>query len=456
MNVIPLGAAGTVTGSRFLVTAGKTRVLVDCGLFQGLKELRLRNREPFPADPGELHAVVLTHAHLDHTGYLPVLVRDGFRGPVHVTPPTADLLPILLADAGRLQEEDAEWANRKGFSKHHPALPLFTEEDAEVACQALAPAPFGEPWRIGSLTFRYHRAGHLLGAAMVEVRDEEGDSVLFSGDLGRWGDPLHPDPDPRPATHRLLLESTYGDRSHEEGDPSAVLAGSVGPVLREGGVVMIPSFAVGRAQVLLWLLDQLMRAGELPEVPVFLNSPMAIRASSVHLEHAAELRPSAGAFRAALGRAHAVAGVQESRELNHRRGPMIIVAGSGMLTGGRILHHLLAFGTDRRNLLLLAGYQAEGTRGRDLQRGERRIRIHGRWLDLACEVEWMDVLSGHADREELIAWTAAGEPLPGGTFLVHGEPGPADHLRKRLEHETGWPARVAREREPLPDFAEDA
>jgi len=453
MEILPLGGAGTVTGSRFLVTSRKTRVLVDCGLFQGLKELRLRNREPFPADPSRLDAVVLTHAHLDHTGYLPVLVREGFRGPIHATPPTCDLVPILLADAGRLQEEDADFANRKGFSRHKPALPLFTEHDAEVASEALEPVPFGEEWKVGSLTFRFHRAGHLLGAATIEVVDADGDAVVFSGDLGRSTDPLHPAPDPRPPAHRLLLEATYGDRSHPDTDPADMLEAFIRPTLARGGVVMIPSFAVGRAQVLLYLLHRLVEAGRIPHVPTFLNSPMAIRASRVHLEHSSELRPDSGDFAAALAAAEWVSSVQESKELNRRRGPMIIVAGSGMLTGGRILHHLLAFGADHRNLLLLSGYQAEGTRGRDLRRGERRIRIHGRWVDLGCQIESMDFLSGHADREELIEWTAAGGPIPAGTFLVHGEPGPADHLRKRLEDRTGWPVQVAKEGVPLPDLA---
>ncbi|MEX2531914.1 MAG: MBL fold metallo-hydrolase [Gemmatimonadota bacterium] len=445
MEIIPLGGAGTVTGSRFLVTSEKTRILVDCGLFQGLKRLRERNREPLSFDPARLDGVVLTHAHLDHSGYLPVLVREGFTGPVFATPPTTDLLPILLTDAGRLQEEDARWATKKGFSKHRPALPLFDEEDARRVEEHVKAIEFGKETSIGSLSFRFSRSGHLLGAAAVRIEDREGDSVVFSGDLGRPDDPLHLAPEPRPAAHRLVLESTYGDRSHPDRDAEEVLAESMLSTLRSGGIVMVPSFAVGRAQLILLLIHRLMRREVLPRVPVFLNSPMAIRASRVHLMHPDELRPTEEELTAALELPTWVQHVDESRELNQRRGPMIIVAGAGMLTGGRILHHLAAFGQDARNALLLTGYQAEGTRGRDLLRGQRSIRMHGRWFEVSCRIEQLDLLSGHADREELIEW-ARSAPAPGdGAFLVHGEPGPADHLRKRLEDLPGWSATVAEE-----------
>jgi metallo-beta-lactamase family protein len=431
------------------VAGGRARVLVDCGLFQGLKALRARNWEPFPADPTGLDAVVLTHAHLDHSGYLPVLVRNRFRGPVFATAPTAELLPILLGDAARLQVEDARWANQKGFSKHKPALPLFDEEDAARAVERVQVREPGVNWTVNGLTFRYLSAGHLIGASMVHVEDEDGDSALFSGDLGRDDDPLHDPPDPRPETRRLIMESTYGDRSHPAGQVDEVLVEAIAPALERGGVVMIPSFAVGRAQLLLLLIHRLMEAGRLPRVPVFLNSPMAIRASEVHLAHAGELRPPPGELEAALARTERVSSVDESKALNRRRGPMIIVAGAGMLTGGRILHHLLAFGSDSRNLLLMVGYQAEGTRGRELLRGERRLRIHGRWVEISCRVEAVDVLSGHADREGLVRWATAASPPPDGAFLVHGEPGPADHLRRVLEDHEGWHVRVAEEGRPF-------
>lgn len=444
-----LGAVGTVTGSRFLVEAGGLKILVDCGLFQGYKQLRLRNWAPFPVPPSDIHAVVLTHAHLDHSGYLPVLVREGFEGPIFTTAPTADLLGILLEDAGRLQVEDAERANRRGYTRHDPALPLFDEEDAARAVERVERVGFGEAWDVNGLRLEILPSGHLLGAGMVRVEDDLEDSALFSGDLGRSDDPLHEPPTARPETRRLILESTYGDRSHPDEDPLEGLVGALLPTLDRGGVAMIPSFAVGRAQLVLLLIHRLMERGRLPDVPVFLNSPMAIRASDVHLAHASALRPSPGELEGALARAEQVSTVDESKALNRRRGPMIIVAGAGMLTGGRILHHLVAFGGRERNLLLLVGYQAAGTRGRELLRGERRLRIHGRWVEIGCRVETLDVLSGHADREGLLAWARAAAPPPDGAFLVHGEPGPADHLRRRLEDEPGWRVRVAEEGRPL-------
>ncbi len=452
MEIVPLGGAGTVTGSKFLVSGRRGRFLVDCGLFQGLKLLRERNWAPFPIDPSELDAVVLTHAHLDHSGYLPVLVRAGFRGPIVATPPTADLLPILLSDAGRLQMEDARWADRKGFSKHSPALPLFDEEDAERVLDHVEVLSTGEDLGMGDFTIRLSGAGHLLGAASVYVTDAGGDSTLFSGDLGRDDDPLHPPPEPRFEARRLVMEATYGDRSHSGEAAEDGLYGAIRPSLDRGGVVMIPSFAVGRAQTLLLLILRLMRKGRIPRVPVFLNSPMAIRATEVHLAHASDLRPDPAEVEAALSLPQQVLSVEESKALNRRRGPMIIVAGAGMLTGGRILHHLKTFGKDRRNVLVLVGYQAEGTRGRELLRGERSLRIHGTRVPLDCRVEPLDLLSGHADREGLLAWAQTAPAPPAGTFLVHGEPGPADHLRRRLEDRPGWAAAVAEEGRPLLDL----
>jgi len=450
MNVIPLGAAGTVTGSRFLILSGKIRVLVDCGLFQGLKVLRLRNWRPFPIPPGELNGVVLTHAHLDHSGYLPVLVREGFGGSIYTTPPTAGLLPILLEDAGRLQEEDANWANRKGFSRHTPALPLFTESDARGVIPHVSPRPFDEEWEIAGLRFRYHRAGHILGAASLEVRSPEGRVVLFSGDLGRADDPLLPAPVARPEADMIFMEATYGDRSHPETTAEDALAEALNSAFSRGGVAMLASFAVGRAQTLALLVDRLIRAGRVPEVPVFLNSPMAIAVTDVHLEHKDELRPSVREIEGAMGRMVPTATVQESRELNQRRGPMIIIAGAGMLTGGRILHHLRAFGGDPRHALILPGYQAEGTRGRDLRSGARSIRIHGQEVEIACQVRVMDQLSGHADEGELLAWTKTGSEPKGGVVIVHAEPTPADAFRKTLAAQTGWRVDVAEEGTPYP------
>jgi metallo-beta-lactamase family protein len=438
MQVKPLGAAGTVTGSRFLLLSDGVRVLVDCGLFQGLKSLRLRNWEPFPVPLHELDAIVLTHAHLDHTGYLPVLVRDGFRGKVHLTRPTTDLLPILLEDAGRLQEEDAEWANRKGFSKHHPALPLFTEDDAIRVEDSFQSHSFGKEWEIEGLRFRYHRAGHILGAASVEVRAPDGDSVFFSGDLGRSTDRLLPPPEPRVTTRTLIMESTYGDRIHSMTSPEEALAEALNGSLRRGGVAMIASFAVGRAQTIALLIHRLMESGEVPEVPVYLNSPMAIEVTRVHMAHAAELRPDFSEVLAAMDRQHATATVEASKALNRRRGPMVIIAGAGMLTGGRILHHLVAFWDDSRNSLILPGFQAEGTRGRALLRGEQELRIHGQSVPIRCRVRQLDQISGHADADELVGWASSTAEPEGGVVLVHGEREVAEGLRKRLTDQLGW------------------
>ncbi len=454
MHILPLGGAGTVTGSRFLVDVGRTRILVDCGLFQGLKNLRLRNWRPFPLDPGTLDAVVLTHAHLDHSGYLPVLVREGFRGPVHVTPPTAGLLPILLSDAGRIQEEDASYAGRKGFSKHDPPRPLFTAADAARAGEQIDPIPFGESFRVGSLELEFHRAGHILGAASLEVAHRSRGSVLFSGDLGRPHDLLLPAPAPRPAADRIVMESTYGDRVHEDEEVASQLAELVIRVSARGGVILIPTFAVGRAQTLAVVLWRLRQEGKIPHIPMFLDSPMAVEVSGVHQTYAHELRVPAREFDAALEAVAPVVSVQESKAIFGMNGPRIILAGAGMLTGGRILHHLVHFGSDPRNALLLVGFQAEGTRGRALVRGAESLRIHGAEVPIRLEVKRIEAFSGHADRTELLAWLRSGPPA--AVSLVHGEPGPADALRRSIEVELGWEAEVAEEGRPLGAWAGSA
>jgi metallo-beta-lactamase family protein len=449
MNILPLGAAGTVTGSRFLVHAGRKRVLVDCGLFQGVKNLRLRNWRPFPIAPDRIDAVVLTHAHLDHSGYLPVLVREGFRGPIHVTPPTRDLVPILLADAGRLQEEDARYAGRKGFSKHAEPQPLFSARDAARVTGHLEPTPFGPEIVHGGLTMTFHRAGHILGAASVQVRHRDEGSVLFSGDLGRPDDLLIPPPAPRVPTDRVVLESTYGDRNHEENDPLEELAEAARRTASRGGVLLIPTFALGRAQTIAVALHRLRESGRIPAVPKFLDSPMAIEMSDVHQDHAGELRVPAAELDAALDTVERVASVDESKALHRRNGPMVILAGAGMLSGGRILHHIRRFGGDPRTTLLLVGFQAEGTRGRQLVRGARTLRIHGQSVDIRCEVVRIEAFSGHAGQDELIDWLQTAPRAK--VSLVHGEPGPADALRREIGIRLGWDAEVAEEGVPLGD-----
>jgi metallo-beta-lactamase family protein len=442
MELSFLGAAGTVTGSRYLLRVGGQRILIDCGLFQGLKRLRLRNREPFPIDPGRIDAVLLTHAHLDHSGYLPLLVREGFSGPVYCTPPTRDLCGILLPDSGHLQEEDAAFANRHGFSRHQPALPLYTQADAEASLESLRAVPFGEELALGEgVSARFEPAGHILGAAMIRVRTPEG-TILFSGDLGRPGDPLLAGPAAAGEADYLVVESTYGDRRHEPTDPADELTRVIHRTAGRGGAVLIPSFAVGRAQTLLYLLHGLRSAGRIPRVPIYLDSPMANRATRVHEAYAAEQGLPAGALEALRTTARAVDTVEESKEIDRMHYPRIIVSASGMATGGRVLHHLRALAPDARNTILLVGYQAAGTRGAALLGGAEAIKIHGQYVPVRAEVASLSNLSAHADYAEILAWARGFERPPARTFVTHGEPVAADALRLRLEEALGWRCEV--------------
>lgn len=442
MEITFLGATGTVTGSRHLVQSGARRVMVDCGLFQGVKDWRLRNREPLPMDPAELDAVVLTHAHLDHTGYLPVLVRDGFRGPVFCTGPTADLAAIILLDSARLQEEDAADANRHGYSRHHPALPLYTQADAEQALTQLRTVSYGESVGLGGgMRAVLHGAGHILGAATVRIADEN-TSLLFSGDLGRPGDPLILAPSVPPAADHVVVESTYGNRRHPEGDPAEALAAAIRSTAARGGAIVIPAFAVARAQAILFELHRLSRGGRIPELPVFLDSPMAGRATEVFLRHADALRVDGAAFRQALEKVEIVESVRDSRRIDHLPYPRIIVSASGMATAGRVLHHLEALAPDPRNTILLAGFQAEGTRGADLAAGAREVKIHGAYVAVRADVVHLDGISSHADYEEILGWLAGLPAPPRQVFVTHGEPAAADALRRRIEERFGWTVRV--------------
>ena len=436
-----LGAAGTVTGSRHLLTGVGPPVLVDCGLFQGFKQLRLRNRGPFAMPPADLGGIVLTHAHLDHSGYLPVLVRDGYHGKVSATAATSDLCGILLPDSGHLQEEEAERANRYGYSRHHPALPLYTRADAERALGQLTPVPWDRDHRVADLTCRFRRAGHILGAATVTLSDGR-TTVLFSGDLGRPHDALmYP---PAPVTHAdyLVLESTYGDRDHPAGDPWEPFAAAIRRTTARGGVVVIPAFAVGRAQSVLHHLHVLRERGDLPEVPIFLNSPMAADATALYQIHHGDHRLSAAECGAAFGAARITRTVEESKAIDARIGPMIIISASGMATGGRVLFHLERFGGDHRNTILLVGYQAGGTRGDALRRGARELKIHGRRVPIRAEVVALDGLSAHADRREILEWLRGFETAPRRTFITHGEPRASDALRQLIEEELKWTVEV--------------
>ncbi len=445
------GGAGTVTGSKHLVSAGTHRVLLDCGMFQGLKSLRLRNWAPLPFDPASVDGVVLSHAHLDHSGALPILVRDGFDGPIHCTEATADLLDVMLRDAAHIQEEDAERANRRRYSKHHPALPLYTTADAERALQRLVPHPFAQAVDVApGITATFRHAGHILGAAIVELGlATPRRRLVFSGDLGRWGRPLLPDPETITDADVLLVESTYGDRTHPR-DPEGRLAEIVRAAADRRRTLIVPAFAVGRAQELLWILRHLEDHGRIPILPVFLDSPMAIDVTTIHLRHLnkgghdlPEMR------RLATNDCHLVRTAEESKALNHRDGPMILISASGMATGGRVLHHLAHRLPNPDTIVLLTGFQAAGTRGRSLADGAPSLRIHGRDVRVRATVEMLDGLSAHADRDELLRWARGFRRPPGTTWVVHGEPQPADRLAAALRTELGWHADVAVDRETV-------
>ena len=441
MRLTFLGAAGTVTGSRYLVESGKTRVLVDCGLYQGVKSRRNRNWRSSPVDPGSIDAVLLTHAHIDHSGLLPALARDGFSGPIHATPATTELSRIMLPDAAHIQEEDAAYANRKGFSRHHPALPLYTQADAEKCLQQFRPVDFEAVHRVGDLEFRFRRAGHILGAASVELRGG-GRSLLFSGDLGRDDDLMMHPPEPPGAPDFVVIESTYGDRLHGADDPIEFVAATLRETQERGGILLIPSFAVGRTQTLLYCLHQIFERKLAARVPVYVNSPMATSVTDLYRATTRDHRLSHAQCEDVCSVARFVRSVSESRELGDRRDPMVILSASGMATGGRILHHLKALAPDPRNTILLPGFQAPGTRGDALARGAETIKLHGIRVPVRAHIEQLDMLSAHADQQGLLDWLARCETPPKQVYVTHGEPVAADTLRQLTEERLGFPASV--------------
>ncbi len=449
-----LGAAGTVTGSKHLLEVAGRRVLVDCGLFQGLKALRERNWQPLPVASTDLEAIVLTHAHLDHVGYLPRLVAQGFRGRVFCTPATRDLCTLVLTDAAHIQEEDARDANRHGYSKHQPALPLYTSDDAQLALRLLQPVGYERPIPVApGIEVEFIPAGHLLGSAYARVR-AEGRTILFGGDLGRYGRPVLRDPSPVEGADVLLLESTYGNKLHDPDDDGEVLARIVNETVQRGGKLIVPAFAIGRVNEVIYWLDKLEERKRIPALPVFVDSPMANHSLEFYARHSDELDPEMRTGRQGVrafftSRMTMVGSAQQSKELVASKKSAIVIASSGMATGGRVLYHLAAALPDARNTVLFVGYQAAGTRGRALVDGAATVRRKGRDVPVAARIEKLDSMSAHADAGEIMRWLSAFRQPPNMTYLVHGEPEALAALAARIVHDKQWPLHVAAHQEQV-------
>jgi metallo-beta-lactamase family protein len=438
MKITFLGAADTVTGSRHLVEAGGTRILLDCGLFQGYKTLRERNWAALAVPASGIDAVVLSHAHLDHSGWLPALVKQGFKGPVYASPATRDLAEVLLLDSAHLQEEDARRANRGGWSRHQPALPLYTVADAKRALSKIVALPAARSLSVGDVRITLTPAGHLLGAMSVSLL-AGGRTLVFSGDLGRQDDLLMPAPQPVDRADVLLVESTYGNRRHPEQDVQARLGEIIRATTRRGGSVLLPSFAVGRAQALLLVLQRLKAAAEIPaDMPVYLDSPMTTAATALYLRHRRLLRIPASEATTLADGVTVVTTPQESERLTRSRWPRVVISASGMATGGRVLHHLKAMAPNPRNSIVFPGFQVGGTRGATLIGGAREVKIHGQYVAVKAEVSHLEGFSGHADADGVMGWLRGFRAPPAHTFVVHGEPAAADALRLRIQDELGW------------------
>ena len=450
-----LGAARTVTGSKYLLEHGGTRVLIDCGLFQGLKELRLRNWEDFPVPAASIHAVVLTHAHLDHVGYLPRLVAQGFQGRVYCTHGTHDLCRLVLPDSGRIQEEDARQANKHGYSKHEVAKPLYDESDAQRALTHLQAGPYGEAVEIHpGIRVTFSPAGHLLGSAYVHMRLKGGPTILFGGDLGRYSRPILPDPTDAAAADIVLVESTYGDRDHQPDDNGEEFAGIIRDTVERGGKLIVPAFAIGRVEELIYWIRRLENEQRIPVLPVYVDSPMAVEALRYYSARVAELdedmRPARKDVKTfATARFQTIASTQQSKELTASKRPAIVISSSGMATGGRVLHHMARAVPDPKNTVLFAGYQAAGTRGRLLVDGAREIKIHGQWLPVHARIAKIDSMSAHADRNEILRWLGTLPAAPGRLCLVHGEPNPMDALKEAIAQRLGWSSHTPAHRETM-------
>jgi metallo-beta-lactamase family protein len=437
-----LGAIDTVTGSRYLVDAANARVLIDCGLFQGPKRLRERNWAPLPFEPQSLAAVVLTHAHIDHSGYLPRLCKAGYAGPIYCTRGTRDLLQLLLPDAGHLQEEAAQHANQWGYTKHHPAAPLYTRDEAVRCLDQLVAVEFHTAFAPArGVSAAFSRAGHIVGSACIALQ-ADGTRITFSGDVGRPGDPIMMPPEPLGASDYLVVESTYGDRRHPADDLASALARIITETIERRGVLVVPAFAVGRAQHLLHLIGELRASNRIPGCPIFLDSPMAIDATRLFAEHVGDHALSAAQC-AAMGHVARYSQTpDDSKAIDRDGGPMIVISASGMCTGGRVLHHLQRFLPDERSTILFVGFQAAGTRGRSLVEGATELKLLGQYVPVRARIARVDGLSAHADYAELLDWLRAGTLAPRGVFVTHGEPGASDAFRRRLHEGLGWNARV--------------
>ena len=440
-----LGASGTVTGSKYLLTNRENNILIDCGLFQGLKELRLQNWDQFPIDPTKIEAIVLTHAHIDHSGYIPRLVTKGFKGKIFCTHATLELCKILLMDAGHLQEEEAEWLNRKKISKHSPALPLFTQKEAELALEQFVPKNFDESFEVTQeirSTFKY--AGHILGASSVIIEVNH-IKIGFSGDLGRSNDSILYPPVKMPQVHYLVVESTYGNKLHEPTDPTKDLENVINEAQLKKGVILIPAFAVGRAQSLMHCLAELKKSGRIPDIPIYLNSPMAINVTNLFDKFKSLHKLSALQCKELGEAVQYIKTVEESKALNEKTTPMIIISASGMATGGRIIHHLKAFVSKPTTTVILAGFQAAGTRGRALQDGAKEIKIHREMIPVLASVKVLKNISAHADYSEILDWMAQSKITPRKVFITHGEPDAADKMKEHVTERFKWHCEVPKQ-----------
>jgi metallo-beta-lactamase family protein len=442
------GATGIVTGSRYLLETQGKRLLIDCGLFQGIKEDRQRNWEPFPVSPIDIDAVLLTHAHIDHSGYLPRLGRHGFQGKIYSTYASRDLCDVMLQDSAHLQEEDAEYANKKGYSKHEPALPLYTIEDAQKVIKQFAPVYYGEDlYLTDNMRIKFRDAGHILGSALVDIKltnDSQTQRILFSGDLGRPDQPILRDPVQVFNVDYLVVESTYGDRLHDGGNTTTELARVINETVERNGVLVIPSFAVGRTQTLLFNIRELEEQGKIPALPVYLDSPMAVQATEIFEQHKidydfqAKILELQGKKILQPRLLHIIREVEESKRLHDLKSRMVIISASGMATGGRILHHLQHRLPDERNTILFIGYQAEGTRGRSILEGQPLVKIHGEEVAVKAKVENIPGYSAHADYNEILAWLLGFNRPPKKTFIVHGEPAASQALAEKIQQTLHW------------------